>query len=143
MNQKHKIEVFSAGCATCKETIEMVKKLAGPDHEVQVHDMQKHDVASRAKHGVRSLPAVVVLAAWDAMAKSAGQPLAVYLGGSLGPMPAYNSSGSIVVPAQSRMIAFGVLKGFEMLERSFPEFIWLILRRLAIFGLRRTFQNLS
>jgi glutaredoxin len=59
--QKHKIEIFSAGCATCKETIDMVKKIAGPDHEVQIHDMHQHEIASRAKqHGVRSLPAVVI-----------------------------------------------------------------------------------
>jgi len=58
---KRKIEIFSAGCATCKETIEMVKKIAGPDHEVQIHDMHQHEVASRAKqHGVRSLPAVMI-----------------------------------------------------------------------------------
>ena len=45
-----KIEVFSAGCSTCKETIEMVKRLAG-----------KQEVASRAKaYGVRSVPAVVI-----------------------------------------------------------------------------------
>ena len=61
MNQKHKIEIFSAGCATCKETIETVKKLAGTDNEVHIHDMHQKDVASRAKqHGVRSLPAVMV-----------------------------------------------------------------------------------
>ncbi len=61
MNQKHKIEIFSAGCATCKETIEMVKKVAGSEHEVQIHDMHQQEVAKRAKeHGVRSLPAVVV-----------------------------------------------------------------------------------
>lgn len=61
MNQKHKIEIFSAGCATCKETIEMVEKLAGSEHEVQIHDMHKPDLASRAKqHGVRSLAAVVI-----------------------------------------------------------------------------------
>ena len=61
MNPKHKIEIFSAGCATCKETIEMVRKIAGADHEIQIHDMHQHDIASRAKqHGVRSLPAVVV-----------------------------------------------------------------------------------
>ena len=61
MNQKHKIEIFSAGCATCKETIETIKKLAGSEHEVQIHDMHKPDAASRAKqHGVRSLPAVVI-----------------------------------------------------------------------------------
>ena len=58
---KHKIEIYSAGCHTCKETIEAVKKLAGAEHEVQVHDMHQHEVASRAtQHGIRSLPAVVI-----------------------------------------------------------------------------------
>lgn len=58
---KHTIEIFSAGCATCKDTIEMVRKVAGSDHTVQVHDMQQGDTAKRAKTlGVRSLPAVVV-----------------------------------------------------------------------------------
>jgi hypothetical protein len=61
MTQKHRIEIFSAGCATCKETIEMVRKIAGPDREVHIHDMHQEGVASRAKHhSVRSLPAVVV-----------------------------------------------------------------------------------
>ena len=49
MNRKHKIEIFSAGCATCKETIEMVRKIAGADHEIQIHDMHQHEIASRAK----------------------------------------------------------------------------------------------
>ena len=61
MNEKHRIEIYSAGYATCKETIEMVRKIAGPDHEVHIHDMHQEGVASRAKQdGVRSLPAVVV-----------------------------------------------------------------------------------
>ena len=61
MNQKRKIEIFSAGCATCNETIKMVRKIAGQDHEIHVHDMHQQDIASRAKqHGVRSLPAVVI-----------------------------------------------------------------------------------
>ena len=56
-----KVEVFSAGCSTCKETIEMVKRLAGSLHEVVIHDMQKADVATKAKsYGVRSVPAVVI-----------------------------------------------------------------------------------
>jgi len=38
------------------------------------------------------------MAAWDAMAKSAGLPLAVYLGGTLGPVPAYNSNGLWLTP---------------------------------------------
>lgn len=33
------------------------------------------------------------MAFWDAIAQAAGQPLAVYLGGSVGPVPAYNSNG--------------------------------------------------
>jgi glutaredoxin 3 len=56
-----KIEVFSAGCSACKETIDVVKRLAGPSHEVVVHDMNKSEVVSKAKrYGVRSLPAVAI-----------------------------------------------------------------------------------
>jgi mandelate racemase len=33
------------------------------------------------------------MAAWDALAKAAGVPLAVYLGGTVGAVPAYNSNG--------------------------------------------------
>src|SRR5260370_36879081 len=37
------------------------KRIAGSSHEVEVHDMQKSDVASKAKYyGVRSVPAVVI-----------------------------------------------------------------------------------
>lgn len=61
MATRKKIEVFSPGCLTCEETIEVVKRLAGSSHEVLIHDMQKSDVASKAKqYGVRSVPAVVV-----------------------------------------------------------------------------------
>lgn len=58
---KHKIEIFSAGCKTCKDTIETVKRLTGTEHEVSVHDMHRQEIASRAaQHGVRSVPAVVI-----------------------------------------------------------------------------------
>ena len=61
MNTKKQIEVFSAGCSTCKETIELVKRLAGSSHEVVVRDMQKSETATNAKnYGVRSVPAVVI-----------------------------------------------------------------------------------
>lgn len=61
MAAKKNIEVFSAGCSTCKETIERVKRLAGSSHEVVIHDMQKAEAASKAKeYGVRSVPAVVI-----------------------------------------------------------------------------------
>lgn len=58
---KHKIEIFSAGCKTCRDTITTVKKLAGSEHEVIVHDMQNEEIAIRAaQQGVRSVPAVVI-----------------------------------------------------------------------------------
>lgn len=61
MNTKKKIEVFSAGCSTCKGTIELVKRIAGSAHEVVIHDMQQSEAASKAKeYGVRSVPAIVV-----------------------------------------------------------------------------------
>jgi glutaredoxin 3 len=59
-NNGKEIEVFSAGCTACNETIDMVKRLAG-SHEVVLHDMNKAEVAAKAKsHGVRSVPAVVI-----------------------------------------------------------------------------------
>jgi glutaredoxin len=58
---RHKIEIFSAGCHTCKSTIELVKKLAGSDHDVQIHDMHSHETANKAKeHGIHRVPAVVI-----------------------------------------------------------------------------------
>jgi len=58
---KHKIEVYSAGCKACTDTIETVKKLAGSEHEVVVHDMHRQEIADRAaQHGVRSVPAVLI-----------------------------------------------------------------------------------
>ncbi len=61
MNTRKKIEVFSAGCTTCKEAIELVTRLAGSSHEVVVHDMNTSEIASRAKKmGIRSVPAVLI-----------------------------------------------------------------------------------
>lgn len=60
MAAKKRVEIFSAGCSVCKETIEVVKRLAG-SREVVIHDMNKSEIASKAKqYGVRSVPAVVV-----------------------------------------------------------------------------------
>ena len=61
MNGKRMIEVFSAGCAVCDETIAMVKRVACPSCEVTVLDMQDPEVARRARSlGIRSVPAVVI-----------------------------------------------------------------------------------
>ena len=59
--QKSNVEVFSAGCACCEDTIALVKRIACPSCEITVLDMQKPEVAERAKRlGVRSIPAVVI-----------------------------------------------------------------------------------
>lgn len=58
---KRQVEVFSAGCGACQETIDLINQLACPSCEITVHDMHDADVASRAKAlGIRSVPAVVI-----------------------------------------------------------------------------------
>ena len=56
-----KIEVFSAGCPLCKDTIELVNRLACPSCEVTVVDTQDIKGATRARElGVKSVPAVAI-----------------------------------------------------------------------------------
>ncbi len=61
MPQRKKIEIFTAGCSTCSETVELVKRIAGAAHDIEIHDMHQPNIAARAKHhGIRSLPGVMV-----------------------------------------------------------------------------------
>ena len=61
MNNKRKIEIFSAGCPCCEEAVETVKQIACGSCEVEVLDMRQPDVAERAKqYGVVSVPAVAI-----------------------------------------------------------------------------------
>jgi glutaredoxin 3 len=61
MATKRTIEIFSAGCPACQETVELVNRMACPSCEVTVLDMHTPEVARRAKSlGIRSLPAVVM-----------------------------------------------------------------------------------
>lgn len=58
---KRTVEVFSAGCPACQETIDLVNSLACASCEVSVLDMRDPAVAVRAKGlGVTRVPAVVV-----------------------------------------------------------------------------------
>lgn len=51
-------------------------------------------------------------AAWDALAKSAGKPLAMYLGANLQPIPAYNSNGlGLMLPDRAADEAEALLEG--------------------------------
>jgi hypothetical protein len=61
MASRRRVEIFSAGCPVCTETIELVRRLACDACEVVVLDMADGVVATRARQaGVRSLPAVLV-----------------------------------------------------------------------------------
>jgi glutaredoxin 3 len=61
MPQRKTIEIFAAGCSTCNETVELVKRIAGAAHDIEFLDMRQPHIAARAKHhGIRSLPSVVV-----------------------------------------------------------------------------------
>ena len=61
MNGKRTIEIFSAGCPACEETVELVNRMACPSCEVTVLDMKDPETARRAKSsGIRSVPTVVI-----------------------------------------------------------------------------------
>jgi mandelate racemase len=64
-----------------------------------VAPLELYDAARKSLHfvGYQGLSMIAVsgldMAAWDALGKAAGLPLCVLLGGSVGPVPAYNSNG--------------------------------------------------
>lgn len=65
----------------------------------QVTPVKLYELARKSLHfvGYQGLSMIAVsgldMAAWDALAKAAGMPLCVLLGGSVGPVKAYNSNG--------------------------------------------------
>ncbi len=61
MNTKRKIEIFSAGCPLCEDTVALVNAIACPSCDVEVLNIQEQPVAARAKdYGIRAVPAVVI-----------------------------------------------------------------------------------
>lgn len=61
MARQRKIEIFSASCPACEETIELVNRNACSSCVVTVLDMNDTQVAERAKAlGIHSVPAVVI-----------------------------------------------------------------------------------
>lgn len=61
MTKQRKVEVFSAGCPACDDTVKLVESIACPSCDVTVLDMHDPTVASRAKGlGIKSVPAVVI-----------------------------------------------------------------------------------
>lgn len=61
MSTKRTIEVFSAGCPACNDTVDLVNRVACPSCDVSVLDMNDPSVARKATSlGIRSVPAVVI-----------------------------------------------------------------------------------
>jgi glutaredoxin 3 len=61
MDNKRKVEIFSAGCALCQEVIDVVRREAGSSFEVIVRNMMDARSLGRAEElGIRSVPAVVI-----------------------------------------------------------------------------------
>ena len=61
MNTKRLIEIFSADCPACEETIALVNSVACPSCQVEVLDMHQPAVALKAKqYCIRTVPAVVI-----------------------------------------------------------------------------------
>ncbi|MEQ8289809.1 MAG: glutaredoxin domain-containing protein [Gammaproteobacteria bacterium] len=58
---KRKVEIFSAGCPVCQETIDLVNELACASCEIIIHDTHDADIQSRIKElGIRTVPAVAI-----------------------------------------------------------------------------------
>jgi glutaredoxin len=61
MSDKRQIEIFSAGCPVCKDTINLVNRMACASCEIRVLNMNDREVTARAMQlGIRSVPAVAV-----------------------------------------------------------------------------------
>jgi hypothetical protein len=61
MAEKRRIEVYSAGCSCCDETIALIRAAACPSCEITVLNIQNPEVEDRARHlGIRGVPAVVI-----------------------------------------------------------------------------------
>lgn len=61
MSEKRRIEVFSAGCGMCEDTIEIVQSAACSSCEVTILDMNDTATIARARElGVKSVPAVAI-----------------------------------------------------------------------------------
>jgi mandelate racemase len=98
------------------------RRLAGgPAAPVAVTDGAQRSLTLLGNSGMTSMAiAGVDMACWDALAKARGVPLAVLLGGTLGPVPAYNSNGLGLAPPEGladealALLAEGGFRGLKV-----------------------------
>lgn len=60
MPEKRKVEVFTAGCPLCDETVKLVNELACPSCDVTVYNLNVAGIERAREYGVNSVPSVVV-----------------------------------------------------------------------------------
>lgn len=84
---------------TLRYLVPAIHDFAGVLAGRRISPVELYDLARRSLHfvGYQGLSQIAVsgldMAAWDALAKAADMPLCVLLGGSVGPVAAYNSNG--------------------------------------------------
>ena len=62
---KRCVEVFTAGCPICEETVRLVNSMACPSCEVQIYDLREGCAANECRekvtqYGITAIPSVVV-----------------------------------------------------------------------------------
>jgi len=61
MTNTRKVEIYSAGCPTCQETVDLVKGIACPSCDISVLNMNEKGISQRAKElGIHRVPAIVI-----------------------------------------------------------------------------------
>ncbi|MCF6238428.1 MAG: thioredoxin family protein [Candidatus Marinimicrobia bacterium] len=82
---KRKIEIFSAGCPLCRETIDLVNELACSSCEIIIHDMHEKNTQLRAKElGIKSVPAVAINDVLAGCCQNRGVDAAMLKAGGIG-----------------------------------------------------------
>ncbi len=60
MSEKRKVEVFTADCPICNETVKLVRELSCPSCDVTIYDLRKNGIEKANEYGINSVPTVVV-----------------------------------------------------------------------------------
>jgi len=61
MTNTRKVAIYSAGCPTCQEIVDLVKSIACPSCDISVLNMNEEGISQRAKElGIHRVPAVVI-----------------------------------------------------------------------------------
>lgn len=89
-----------------KSILALIEDMAAHGRGKPVAPLDRFEAAMHALHfnGRQGTPLIAMagidMAMWDALAKGAGVPLAVLLGGTVGPVRAYNTNGLWLIPLQ-------------------------------------------